>query len=91
MTNSNCTERVIINGFEPVSIGDIECMADIAYEQTETMSALFRSISRLTDDREIRKLCGHGALQADLQANDIDVIRERAAKAGLDVSRVRHG
>ena len=91
MANSNCTERKVINGFEPVSVGDIECTSDIAYEQAETMGALFRSILRLTEDREIKMLCEHGALQADLQANDIDVIRERAEKAGLDASGVRHG
>lgn len=91
MTRSNSTERVLINGFEPVSVSDIECTSDITYEQAEAMGAIFRSIARLTDDSEVKKLCEHGALQADLQANDIDVIRERAVKAGLNVSGVRHG
>ncbi|CAH2936890.1 MAG: hypothetical protein CPDRYMAC_4481 [uncultured Paraburkholderia sp.] len=85
----NTSVPVLINGFEPVSIGDIECIADITYEQAEAMGAIFRSILRLTDNREVRKLCERGALQANLQANDIDVIRERAVKAGLDVSEVR--
>ncbi|ALV55220.1 hypothetical protein A8F72_02975 [Burkholderia cenocepacia] len=85
------TERVIVDGFEPVSVDDIEGTASITYEQAEAMSAIFRSISRLTDDREIKALCEHGALQADLQANDIDVIRERAVNAGLDARGVRHG
>lgn len=91
MATSNSTERVFIDGFEPISVGDIECTADITYEQAEAMGAIFRSICRLTDDREVKKLCDHGALQADLQANDIDVIRERAVKAGLDANGVRHG
>ncbi|MBM2767061.1 hypothetical protein [Burkholderia anthina] len=91
MASANSTERIIVNGFEPVSIDDIEGTANITYEQAEAMSAIFRSISRLTDDREIKALCEHGALQADLQANDIDVIRERAVKAGLNASGVRHG
>lgn len=91
MANADSTERVLIDGFVPVSVDDIEDTANITYEQAEAMSAIFRSISRLTDDREIKALCEHGALQADLQANDIDVIRERAVRAGLNVSGVRHG
>lgn len=91
MANADSTERVLIDGFVPVSVDDIEDTANITYEQAEAMGAIFRSISRLTDDREIKALCEHGALQADLQANDIDVIRERAVKAGLNVSGVRHG
>ncbi|AOL05364.1 MULTISPECIES: hypothetical protein [Burkholderia] len=91
MATANSTERVLIDGFVPVSVDDIEYTANITYEQAEAMSAIFRSISRLTDDREIRALCEHGALQADLQANDIDGIRERAVKAGFDVSGVHHG
>lgn len=91
MANADSTERALIDGFEPVSVDDIEGTASVTYEQAEAMSAIFRSISRLTNDREIKVLCEHGALQADLQANDIDVIRERAVKAGLDVSGVRHG
>ncbi|WP_321955376.1 hypothetical protein [Burkholderia cenocepacia] len=91
MANADSTERVLIDGFVPVSVDDIEDTANITYEQAEAMSAIFRSISRLTDDREIKALCEHGALQADLQANDIDGIRERAAKAGFDARGVRHG
>ncbi|RKP50725.1 hypothetical protein [Trinickia fusca] len=91
MTKNHSTERITIDGFEPVSVGDIESIADITHEQAEAMSAIFRCISRLTDDREIKKLCEHGALQADLQADDIDVIRERAMKAGLNARGVRHG
>lgn len=91
MAIANSTERVLINGFEPVSVEDIKDIANITYEQAEAMSAIFRSISRLTDDREIKALCEHGASQADLQANDIDVIRERAVKAGINVSGVCHG
>jgi hypothetical protein len=75
--------NTIVNGFETVAVTDIENTAAITYEQAEAMGALFRSIARLTDDREIRALCGHGALQADMQANDIDCLRERAMKAGL--------
>lgn len=91
MATLDSTEYVLIDGFQPVSVDDIEGTASIAYEQAEAMSAIFRSISRLTKDREIKALCEHGALQADLQASDIDVIRERAVKAGLDASGVRHG
>ena len=90
LAKTHSTERILIDGFEPISVGEIESTADVAYDQAETMSTIFRCISRLTDDREIKKLCEQGALQAELQANDIDVIRERAIKAGLDANGVRH-
>jgi hypothetical protein len=83
MAEHDFTNRVHINGFEPVTVMDIECLAHITCEQAEAMGALFRSIARLTEDKEIRELCAHGGLQANLQGNDIDVIRERAMKAGL--------
>jgi hypothetical protein len=83
MAKNKSAERAIINGFEPVTVLDIECMANITWEQADAMGALFRTIARLTDDKEVKALCNHGALQADLQANDIDVIRERSMKAGL--------
>jgi len=76
-------QRTIINGHEPVTVRDIECVACITLEQAEAMGALFRTIARLTDDRDLKTLCRHGALHADLQADDIDVLRERTLKAGL--------
>ena len=79
----NASARTIINGFEPITAIDIECMSHIAYEQVNAMGAIFRTISRLTQDAEVIALCKHGALQADLQGNDIDCIRERVVKAGM--------
>lgn len=75
----------LINGFEPVTAADLEAFGHIAVEQASALDALFRSIARLTDDREIKDLCAHGAFQASLQSNDIDVICERAGKAGVCV------
>lgn len=86
MTNQNSTQTSVVHGFEPVTCLDIECLSHITMEQSEAMGTLFRTIARLTDDEEVMKLCKHGALQADLQHNDIDVIRERAMKAGLIAS-----
>lgn len=82
MAESNSTRR-IINGFEQISGMDIECFAHITFEQAKAMGAMFRAIARLTDDREIKGLCEHGDLQAELAANDIDVLRERVVRAGL--------
>ena|GEM_PF-6184289 len=79
----NTTEMIIRNGFEPVDRLYIECNSHIIYEQAEVMSAIFRAIERLTSDNTIKQLCNHGALQADLQANDIDVLRERVEKSGV--------
>jgi hypothetical protein len=83
MAEHDLKNRVLVDGFDPVSVTDIESLAAITCEQAEAMGALFRAIGRLSEDREIRELCAHGGLQADLQGNDIDVIRERAMKAGL--------
>lgn len=91
MVDNHSSERVTINGFKPVSESDIECMANITEEQANAMGAIFRAIGRMTDDKDIRALCEHGALQADLQANDLDVIREQALKAGLSARDVRYG
>lgn len=90
MADIHSSERVIIDGFEPVSVNDIECTANITEEQANAMGAIFRAIGRMTDDKDIKALCEHGALQADLQANDLDNIREHALKAGLHASDVRY-
>lgn len=79
----NTTEEIIRNGFKAVTRLDIECNSHITYEQATAMGAIFRAIERLTQDHTIKELCNHGALQADLQANDIDVLRECAEKAGV--------
>jgi hypothetical protein len=76
----------VINGFPQVDEMYLECMANITGEQAEAMSSMFRAIARLTNDEIIIGLCEHGRLQADLQANDIDVMRERVVKAGLFTS-----
>jgi hypothetical protein len=90
MASRNSTQAEVIEGegFEPVTVNDIECLSNMALEQAETMAALFRTIARLTDDRDIKSLCNHGALQAELQANDIDLLFERAMKAGFAASKL---
>lgn len=88
MANCDSTQRTLINGCKPVTITDIECMAYITMEQATAMAALFRVMARLADDEVIKELCNHGALQADLQGNDIDVLRERAVKAGFNPSGI---
>jgi glyoxylase-like metal-dependent hydrolase (beta-lactamase superfamily II) len=84
MAKADSTERTTVNGFKPVSRLDIECFSHIVMEQAKAFEAIFRAISRLSDDRDVKALCGHGASEASLQANDIDVIRERVMKAGFD-------
>ena len=91
MADIYSSERVIINGLEPVTLGDIDTTTNVAYEQAEAMGAIFRAIWRMTDDKDIKALCLHGAQQADLQAGDLDVLREQAEKAGLHASGVQYG
>mgnify|MGYP000240447617 CR=1 FL=1 len=81
--SQNTTEDTFRNRFKAVTQFDIECNAHITFEQAKAMGAIFRAIERLTQDNTIKELCRHGALQADLQANDIDVLRECAVKAGV--------
>lgn len=59
----------------------IEAAAHIAEEQSDAMGVLFRTIARLTTDRDVIGLCEHGATLADLQGNDIGVLREQALTA----------
>lgn len=76
--------KKLVNGFEVVSVSDIEDIAELAHAQAAVISTLFRSIARLTDDMDIQGLCSHGLLQSEMQANDIDALRERVVKAGVD-------
>lgn len=82
MTNNNST-RTLINGFEPVTVIDIERATYVTGQQSDALVTFFRTIARLTDDVDIRGLCESGELQAEMQANDIDALRYRATKAGL--------
>lgn len=90
MADANVAEGTIINGYEPVTVLDVECVSNIVEGYSEAMVALFRTIARLTDDREIVALCGHGALQGELAANDVDFLRERVLAAGFDAKGVHH-
>jgi hypothetical protein len=79
-------QKTITTGRAPVSAADIECFALIAFEKAEGMEAIFRTIARLTDDADIKALCGHGAFQAFTQAIEIDGIKERVFDSGLIAS-----
>lgn len=76
-------QQTITNGRTPVSAADIECFARIAFENAEGLEAMFRTIARLTDDAEIKALCGYGAFQAFAQVAQIDAIMERTLESGL--------
>lgn len=81
MATANTTSAP--DGLDPVTALDLECFGNIVFEQAKAMGAMFRAIARLSKDAEIVALCSHGALQADLQANDIDLMMERANTDGL--------
>jgi hypothetical protein len=83
MANIDSTQPQLINGFYPVSQTDIEDLAGEGMESVELIETLFATIGRLSNDNEIRELCKHGGFRASILHNDIDVIRERAIKAGL--------
>ena len=72
-----------LDGFAPVSILEIECVSNVAGEQASTIRTIFRSIARLTDDSEIKGLCEHGSLQAEMLAGDLDAFRGQAMRAAL--------
>lgn len=83
MNTANNANAASTKGFSPVTVIDLECVAHVTFEQAEAMAAMFRAIARLSSDKDIQTLCAHGALQAELQGNDIDCLRERALDAGL--------
>lgn len=82
-TQQNIIEKQINNEFEALTRFDIECNTNITYEQAIAMSAIFKAIERLSRDQIVKDLCNHGALQASLQANDIDDLRERVINVGI--------
>lgn len=81
--NATQKRKVLINGFEPISAADIEDAIEIAIPQINAMGAIFRAIARISEDRDVKVLCKHGAQQAAEVENDIDVLRGRAATAGV--------
>lgn len=83
MANTCTAPATNVNGFKPIAVDDIDHLAEVSCEQSEAIAALFRAIERLTDDQDIKTLCNHGALQATLQGDCIDSLRERAVEGGL--------
>lgn len=82
-TQQNIIEKKINNEFEALTRFDFECSSNITYELAIAMSAIFKAIERLSRDQIVKDLCNQGALQANLQANNIDDLRERAIKVGI--------
>ncbi len=76
-------QKLLINGFEPVSVEDIDGIVAVAHAQLMAMTAMFRCVARLTGEREIKLLCDHGNGQAEDVANEIDQLRERVVQAGF--------
>jgi hypothetical protein len=74
---------LIVNGFEQVTAFDVECVTAGACDQADALAAMFRSIARLSEDKDIRALCQHGAGVAGILSNETDALRERVVKAGL--------
>jgi hypothetical protein len=73
----------IVNGFEQVTALDVECVATCACDQADAIATMFRSIARLTKDKDVQGLCQHGAGLAGILSNETDALRERVVKAGL--------
>jgi hypothetical protein len=74
---------LIINGCEQVTVLDVESVTTSAMDQADALAALFRAIDLLSEGRDIKTLCQHGARVAFEISNDADCLRERAVKAGF--------
>lgn len=84
MKAAKSSEQKIINGFPCVTRDDLLDYAESAIMEVESMETLFASIVRLASgDTEIAALAAIGKDNASILHNDMDVIRERAAMAGL--------
>jgi hypothetical protein len=86
MAKTRIADLVLVNGFEPVTVRDIDNAAHVNREKAEALATMFRTIARLTKDLEVIGLCDHGALQADLLESDISILHERALSAGVVAS-----
>jgi hypothetical protein len=92
-TNSPGASASVVNPIDPINNGfhlvtrmDLECHCYISMEAAEAMQALFAAIELLAENDdaiEIKGLAKHGKNLVGELHNDIDVIRERAVKAGL--------
>ena len=70
-------------GAKPVTASDIEDILEIAHIRIEALEALLRGIAIMTDNRDIKTLCKHGAGQAGEVANDLDLLRDGVSTAGV--------
>lgn len=68
---------------KPVTAGEIEDALEIAHIRVEALGALLRGIAAMTDSRDIKTLCKHGSGQAGEVANDLDLLRDDVATAGV--------
>ncbi len=78
-----------LDGFAPVSILEIECVSNVASEQASIIRTIFRAIARLTENSEIKGLCEHGSLQAEMLAGDLDAFRGQAMRAALADTNIK--
>lgn len=72
-----------VDGLKPLTLGEIDQGLDDAHYELMAVAALLRSLKQLTKSNDLQLLCGHGATQAELVANELDILRDRAAGAGL--------
>lgn len=68
---------------KPVTAGEVEDALEIAQARIEALGALLRGIATMTDNRDIKTLCKHGSGQAGEVANDLDLLRDDVATAGV--------
>lgn len=84
MANANSKAAQYRNGFEIVTRAGIDDFSGVAMEAADNLRTILATIKRLApDDQEITGLSAQGHTIADMLHNDIDVIRERAKKAGV--------
>ena len=76
-------KKAAATGATPVTASEIEDALEIAHIRIEALGALLRGIAIMTDNRDIKTLCKHGSGQAGEVANDLDLLRDDVATAGV--------
>ena len=85
--------KVVRNGCEALTREDAEEGFMFAMEHFENLETILRGIARIAHgkDAEIEALSNMGGALACEAHNDVDVLHERAAQAGLLGELVREG
>jgi len=86
------TDTMLRNGFDVVTRFDVVGDLELAMSALDPIRPMMRAVERLaSDDETVAEIAKHVRGIIDIVHNDIDVLRERAQKAGVIGELVTEG